>query len=514
MLNICSFFRTQLYLSHLCSFYNRIPDHKDPSHTHMTDPIKMHIVTPYGFKMQSGLRFLVQSASSKIREIIWRSTPYQLGCDYKFIKSVEKRIGKKGFFLIFIDWEMQIILDNISDESELIEMLQKQIQDYIINGDGVVGRPHSLSNVLPLTSSAPSGASSPQGSPSPTPRTSSGQSGNLPTDFSSYFNQNVLKCEYTAAIKQEQLCQLTRYFRYKEGWLILDKIANKTRNSSLNIGLQKWISFVKHENNEKMLRDRKRWRLHTAANQENDLQAWYHSVFNQEVYRLRGPFWFRDAVLPVYRKSYTIVDTGMTSLEEAAVAHVLCSPDTTYGDVAGHMFVVQAISSDKEYNLFQQLVSQGYTVTKYPRMGRPAKKHFRISFVEGSIYFTWKGKFGNQGINLGEVNSLTEGLATDVLKRTGSSSKGDLYVSLVSSGRSVDLCLDQSVDKVLWKSLLEKLVAKEHGILNSITFEYPEQPSGQPDPDLDLAWFVLYSAIGESIVSPAMKAHLLKVPIS
>lgn len=32
-----------------------------------------------------------------------------------------------------------------------------------------------------------------------------------------------------------------------------------------------------------MINDQRRWRLHTAANQENDLQAWYHSVFHKEV---------------------------------------------------------------------------------------------------------------------------------------------------------------------------------------------------------------------------------------
>ena len=42
-------------------------------------------------------------------------------------------------------------------------------------------------------------------------------------------------------------------------------------------------------------------------------------------------------------------------------------------------------------------------VTKYPRTGRPTKKLFRFSFVEGRIYLTWKGKLGNQGVDLGEV---------------------------------------------------------------------------------------------------------------
>ena len=59
-----------------------------------------------------------------------------------------------------------------------------------------------------------------------------------------------------------------------------------------------------------------------------------------QVYRLRGYFWYKDAVLPSYRQSYDLVDNALTPLEEAALAHVLCSPDTSYGDVAGQMFVV------------------------------------------------------------------------------------------------------------------------------------------------------------------------------
>ena len=95
-------------------------------------------------------------------------------------------------------------------------------------------------------------------------------------------------------------------------------------------------------------------------------------------------------MLPVYKQSYDLVDNALTPLEEAALAHVLCSPDTSYGDVAGQMFVVQALIPPPQFTLFQQLAAQGATVVKYPRSGRPAKKTFRFSFVEGNIYLTWK----------------------------------------------------------------------------------------------------------------------------
>ena len=86
----------------------------------------------------------------------------------------------------------------------------------------------------------------------------------------------------------------------------------------------------------------------------------------------------------------------------------MCSPETTYGDVAGQMYVVQTYLEEKEamlsshiptdtsstnsssggvelelFPLFQALSSQGIEIIKCPRSGRPASKVFRISFVEG-----------------------------------------------------------------------------------------------------------------------------------
>ena len=107
------------------------------------------------------------------------------------------------------------------------------------------------------------------------------------------------------------------------------------------------------------------------------------------MYRLRGYFWYKDAVLPIYKHSYDLVDNALTPLEESALAHVLCSPDTSYGDVAGQMFVVQALVPSEQFKLFQSLAAQGANIIKYPRSGRPAKKLFRFSFVEGIIYLRY-----------------------------------------------------------------------------------------------------------------------------
>lgn len=196
-------------------------------------------------------------------------------------------------------------------------------------------------------------------------------------------------------------------------------------------------------------------------------------------------------MLPIYKQSYDLVDNALTPLEEAALAHVLCSPDTSYGDVAGQMFVVQALISPDQFQLFQQLAAQGSQVVKYPRSGRPAKKLFRFSFVEGNIYLTWKGKFGNQGVGMAEVTSVLGGIQTDVLKWSGQASKAEQYLSVVCSDRSVDLFFDNEYDRNNWRDLLTALVAKEHGELEGI------EPVDPPDEAGEYEWMLLYASIGK-----------------
>ncbi len=184
----------------------------------------------------------------------------------------------------------------------------------------------------------------------------------------------------------------------------------------------------------------------------------------------------------------------MTPLEEAALAHVLCSPDTTYGDVAGQMFIVQAILTPKLFVLFQQLASQGAQVIKYPRQGRPAKKLFRFSFVEGNIYLTWKGKFGNQGVGMSEVTGLAKGITTDILKWSAHVSKADQYLSVLCEDRSVDLLFESEDERNQWYDVLTALIAKERNTL-------PGVESILPDTDVatHFDYAVLYSSIGKEM---------------
>ena len=84
------------------------------------------------------------------------------------------------------------------------------------------------------------------------------------------------------------------------------------------------------------------------------------------VIELYGTIRFRTAVclLSHVYSSYCLMSSpALTSPlrahTESALAHVLCSADTVYGDVAGQMFVVQAIVDPAQFHFFQHLASQG-----------------------------------------------------------------------------------------------------------------------------------------------------------
>lgn len=257
---------------------------------------------------------------------------------------------------------------------------------------------------------------------------------------------------HKAVSSEESLLQLCQYLKYKEAYMIVEKTVkdfrlNQVISTCCNYLVPRAWNYIPvsgHRRSCRALRSGcsirrlkqiRRWRLIVidGVYMQQPIKRltcrpgtmrcstkrllYFFSAYPclpcrpvVQVYRLRGYFWYKDAVLPSYRQSYDLVDNALTPLEEAALAHVLCSPDTSYGDVAGQMFVVQALIPAPQFALFQQLAAQGAQVVKYPRQGRPAKKAFRFSFVEGNIYLTWKGKFGNQGVGMGEVTSVVAGI--------------------------------------------------------------------------------------------------------
>jgi hypothetical protein len=99
----------------------------------------------------------------------------------------------------------------------------------------------------------------------------------------------VLKASLCKAItKEEQLQQLVAYLKYKEGYILLERSVFKYRQRLTGSAFKHWVSGVRDENEEKMDRDRSRWRLHATSNLDVDLQAWYHALFFKEVRHIIG----------------------------------------------------------------------------------------------------------------------------------------------------------------------------------------------------------------------------------
>lgn len=443
--------------------------------------IPAYIVTKYGIKIQTKIFVDVDRKNITVEpRLYWRENP-RLGCDFSDIKSLSKPVTSENdhqITLLFSD--LKLILE-IPDAGENLAIeLYSLLSELLKKSQGI----HS------------------------TEKEANTQKDTKQQNTTYQQTVSLRNSILDSALKEEQLIQLCFYLRYKEAYMTVEKSLQTFRTKLVSSAFKHWINVTKDGNTASMCHDRTRWRLHATANQDIDLQAWYHALFYQEVhfgfqhhfifllyllqvYRLRGHFWYKDAVLPVYKQSYDLIDNALTPLEEAALAHVLCSPDTSYGDVAGQMFVVQALISPRQFTLFQQLAAQGAQVIKYPRSGRPAKKLFRFSFVEGNIYLTWKGKFGNQGVGMSEVTSVVGGIQTDVLKWSAQPSKAEQYLSVLCSDRSVDLFFDSEEERNNWRDLLRALVTKEQGTLTGI--ESVDPPVDAPE----FEWLTLYASIGK-----------------
>jgi hypothetical protein len=153
----------------------------------------------------------------------------------------------------------------------------------------------------------------------------------------------------------------------------------------------------------------------------------------------------------------------------------------------------------------QRLSTQGKVVCKLGSNGRVSKKLFRFSFVEGKIYLTWKGKSGNQGIDLHDLTRIVKGLGSPVLQRYGKASRAGRYLSLQSSGdRAIDLYFGSDEECDQWATLMKPLVNKERGNLP------PTIPSVVPNKDsTDFDWLTFERAVGPRQLLQKEGGHML-----
>ena len=375
---------------------------------------------------------------SKATFIYWRTIPSKLGLDITCLKeaNVHPEVSNR------LELKFEVISEMLYERLfELAILLEFENEDYCYTVyKNIQSSQQAVKNLSKQTGSG--------------------------TYNSSWSKEFVM--EFRLVSEQEKLLQFTEQMKRRDGAAVVEKGFYRRRMGLLSDAMNKWMQIVAEKNSNKMDDDKARWKLHAVSNVGKDLQAWYHAAFTSEIYRLRGSFWYRDAVLPNYKTSYGLVDNNLTPLEEAALSHILCSPGTTYGDVAGQMFTVEAMVGPNLYSLFSSLCSNGSLATKYPRVGRPSKKLFRFSFVEGSIYLTWKGKAGNTGIDLAEVTHVTRGLCSDILRKKGVDTMPNKYLSLFSTGRSVDLFFETETECFDWFTLLEALVRKEKERIYSV----------------------------------------------
>jgi len=272
--------------------------------------------------------------------------------------------------------------------------------------------------------------------------------------------------------RQENAADEKAALRWVHGFKITDRFLMDRRQESMLWCWETWADFVRRTNEPKMVQDRKQWHLHAQASSAQDLHAWYHSVFCQEVYRLQGPFWYKPAKLSVYRCTNTPVGGApLTPMEKAILASVMCTKGTTYVDVAVQMYTVQAVLSEEEFQLYQRLTSGEVELVKHAMSSKPAKKKFRLSFVNGALYLTWGDKNGYKGIGLHEVLTIVGGNKSD--------DSSDLYLSLLLPDRSLDISFEEVAQRQTWQSFLGTLVKKERGEAYNIRddLKYTSTPS-------------------------------------
>lgn len=263
---------------------------------------------------------------------------------------------------------------------------------------------------------------------------------------------------------------------YEGSLLLLDSVARRRSARLLLVAWRQWASFVRLCNQRRMAEDRSQWRLHAVANADRDLQAWYHAAFGAEVYRLRGPFWHREAALGAYRGGYCPVDSHLTRGEEAVMSTVLCSPDTTYVDVAAQLYTCRELLPEPAFALFERLLTEDVpAMLAQPPRASAKPKSFRVSFVRGGMYLTWKGKYGTQGTALNRLRGVADSQAPapktkrrEAVSNAGQDGKPQRFgLTLECDDKAVQLCLESAHARDRWRHVLTVLANKERNILTT-----------------------------------------------
>lgn len=205
----------------------------------LVEPTEIKIVSKYGLLIKSLLTVTMKDDNIIV---FWRNSPETLGCELTFLKSVsEDPVNSKRLQMRFHEFDLVIEFESEDICNEIGDLLSALMQEM-----------------------------------ASTERDTSSGGKHL---------QALRTAAYQINIKQEMLLQLCSSLKAKEGAMIVEKVLLKTSAGLLKSGFDTWTHFIRETNSQRMNDDKWRWRLHAASNQDMDLQAWYHAIFYQEVYR-------------------------------------------------------------------------------------------------------------------------------------------------------------------------------------------------------------------------------------
>lgn len=214
--------------------------------------VPVYIISKYGVKTKSSLR--ITKVSNSEPKLQWRLQP-ALDCEFSYINIItQPETHDKGYHISFLLHDFKLTVE--VDEHELASELHSCLNGYLQKSKTFI-RAEKDFNMQKGT----------------------GQ-------FNPSYQQTITmrKAVSDAAQKEEQLIQMCFYLRYKEAYMIVEKVRSRYLGSWKSTAFSQWVRVVKDANTPKMEKDRTRWRLHATANQEIDLQAWYHALFFLEVF--------------------------------------------------------------------------------------------------------------------------------------------------------------------------------------------------------------------------------------
>jgi hypothetical protein len=214
--------------------------------------VQVYIISKYGIKTTSTLRIDKKSSQNE-PGFQWRIMP-ALSCDFSYINIITPPDAHdSGYQMSFLLHDFKLTIEVV--DAEFAAELHACLNGYLQKGKALARAEKDL-NI---------------------------QKGTGQISASHQQTLALRKAVCDAAQKEEQLIQMCFYLRYKEAYMIVEKVRAKYLVDCKTFAFAHWVRVVKEVNTPKMEKDRHRWRLHATTNQEIDLQAWYHALFYLEV---------------------------------------------------------------------------------------------------------------------------------------------------------------------------------------------------------------------------------------